>query len=118
MEINSDFVQQKVQMNLDLADDKNVNSKLNNINENNSEKNNKKLKKVVNEFSSIFIKKMFESMRNTLPEEKLIDGGYAEDVFTDMLDKEISQLGSEQNNFDNLNKQLYEQLLRKQQSID
>lgn len=68
------------------------------------------LKEVVDEFTSIFLNQMFKSMRSTIPEGGMIDGGFAEDVFTDMYDKEISKLGSKQNNFSGLNQILFEQL--------
>ena len=68
------------------------------------------LKQVVGEFTSIFLNQMFKSMRSTIPEGGMIDGGFAEDVFTDMYDKEISKLGSKQNNFSGLNQILFEQL--------
>lgn len=68
------------------------------------------LKEVVDEFTAIFLNQMFKSMRSTIPEGGMIDGGFAEDVFTDMYDKEISKLGSKQNNFSGLNQILFEQL--------
>lgn len=44
-----------------------------------------KLLEKCHEFESIFIKQMLDSMRKTVPEKKLLDGGMAEDVFQDML---------------------------------
>lgn len=70
----------------------------------------KKLKKAITDFSAVFLKLMFKSMRSTLPENKYIEGGYAEEVFTDMMDKQISELGSEQSTFKNLNRAMFEQL--------
>ena len=49
-------------------------------------------------------------MRDTVPKGELIDGGYAEEVFTDMLDGEISKLGPTDPGFSSLGKLLYEQL--------
>ncbi|SRR6056297_1099044 len=69
-----------------------------------------KLKKAIADFTSVFLKMMFKSMRSTLPENKYIDGGYAEEVFTDMMDKQISELGSGQSTFKNLNRAMFEQL--------
>ena len=69
-----------------------------------------KLKQVVNQFTSVFLNQMFKSMRSTLPDDKLMDGGFAEDVFTGMLDREISQKGSKQGTFNNLNQILFQQL--------
>ena len=73
----------------------------------------RKLKKTVNKFTSILLKKMFESMKETIPETGFIDGGRAEDIFTDMYYKEISEMGSKQQTFSNINRLLYQQLERK-----
>lgn len=78
-----------------------------------SNNSDEKLKKAVSDFSAVFLKMMFKSMRSTLPENKYLDGGYAEEVFTDMLDKEVSKLGSGQSTFKNLNKVMFEQLSQK-----
>lgn len=69
-----------------------------------------RLKEAVNEFSAIFLQQVFKSMRKTLPDNSLIDGGFAEDVYTEMLDQEISKLGSGQEKFNALNEILYRQL--------
>ncbi|MBF8435717.1 rod-binding protein [Halanaerobiaceae bacterium Z-7014] len=68
------------------------------------------LKAAINDFMSIFMQQMFQSMRNTVPDDGIINGGYAEDVFTEMLDEEISQTGSEQGLFKDINRQIYQQL--------
>ncbi|MFW5856046.1 MAG: rod-binding protein [Bacillota bacterium] len=91
------------------ADFKQQEENLNKLSEENSG-NDEKLKEVVSEFTSIFLNQMFKAMRDTVPEEGLIDGGFAEDVFTDMHDQEISKMGSKQNSFNNLNQVLYQQL--------
>lgn len=70
----------------------------------------KELEKAAQEFSSIFIEKMFSSMKKTLADEKLFDGGYAEDVFSDMLYKEYSQMAGKQGMLAELNQALVEQL--------
>ncbi len=66
--------------------------------------------KVAEEFSSIFIEKMFASMKKTLSDDKMLDGGYAEDVFSDMLYREYSQMAGKQGVLAELNKTLVEQL--------
>ena len=109
MNLNSEVLTQKSKLNLN-QESRNFAEKNKNI----TQKDKAALKKAAQDFSSIFIKKMFDSMRDTLPEEKLIDGGYAEEVFTDMMDKKISKLGARGNSFSNLNNTLYQQLLRKQ----
>lgn len=73
-------------------------------------KNETKLEKVAEEFSSIFIEKMFSAMKKTLSDEKMIDGGYAEDVFSDMLYREYSQMAGKQGMLTELNQALVEQL--------
>ncbi len=83
---------------------------VNKFDKNNQANSDEELKNVVNEFTSIFLNQMFKSMRSTIPEGGLIDGGFAEDVFTDMYDQEISKLGSKENSFSGLNQILFEQL--------
>lgn len=73
----------------------------------------KKLKLLASEFTSILMKQMFKSMRKTVPENKLIDGGFSEEVFTDMFDEELSKTGAEQDGFNSLGRLLYEQLKNK-----
>ena len=79
-----------------------------------TDQDNENLKKLTDEFTSILLHKMFASMRSTLPENKLLTGGFAEEVFTDMYDKEVSKMGSKQQNFNGLSELLYKQLLEKQ----
>lgn len=80
---------------------------------NSSAQNEEKLNKVAEEFSSIFIEKMFAAMKKTLADDKMVDGGYAEDVFSDMLYKEYSQLAGKQGVLADLNKTLVKQLQEK-----
>ncbi|PUU89137.1 MULTISPECIES: rod-binding protein [Halanaerobium] len=68
------------------------------------------LEKAAQEFSSIFIEKMFASMKKTLADDKMLDGGYAEDVFSDMLYREYSQMAGKQGMLAELNQALVEQL--------
>ncbi len=75
---------------------------------------NEKLKALTEEFTSILMKQMFKAMRKTIPENKMLDGGFAEDVFTDMLDDEISTLGAKRDGFNTLSRLLYEELRRKE----
>ena len=74
------------------------------------EEDDKQLKQAVSKFSSVFLNQMFKSMRSTLSDDKLIDGGFSEDVFTGMMDREISEKGSEQGTFNSLNQILFQQL--------
>lgn len=61
---------------------------------------NSKLREVAKEFESIFIKQLLDTMKNTLNKEnRLVDGGMAENVFEDMLYTEYSRLMSKSGNF-------------------
>lgn len=77
---------------------------------NDADSNDQQIEEAASEFTSIFIEKMFSSMKKTLSDEKLIDGGYAEDVFTDMLYKEYSLMAGKGGMLAQLNKTLIEQL--------
>lgn len=77
---------------------------------NSSPKEKEGLEEVAQEFSSVFIEKMFSSMKKTLSDDKMIDGGYAEDVFSDMLYKEYGQMAGKQGMLAELNRALVEQL--------
>jgi len=49
------------------------------------------LREVAKEFEALFIEMMFDSMRETVDREhSLFDGGYAEEVFEDMLYEQYS----------------------------
>ncbi|MFP4363294.1 MAG: rod-binding protein [Spirochaetia bacterium] len=61
------------------------------------------------QFESIFIKQMLDSMRDTVPETGMMDGGMGEDVFEDMLYDEYAQ-SMTQNGRLGLARQLYDQL--------
>jgi peptidoglycan hydrolase FlgJ len=51
------------------------------------------LKQVATEFESLFVKQMLDSMRDTLNKENdLLSGGFAEEVFEDMLYDEYSRM--------------------------
>lgn len=69
-----------------------------------------KLEQEAEKFTAIFLEKMFSAMKKTLPEEKMLDGGFAEDVFSDMLTKEYSQMAGKQGLLADLNKSLINQL--------
>ena len=50
-----------------------------------------KLKKACGDFESIFMNQMLKEMRKTVNKTKLIHGGQAEEIFSDMLDQERSK---------------------------
>lgn len=69
-----------------------------------------KIEAEAQKFTAIFLEKMFSEMKNTLADEKILDGGFAEDVFSDMLTKEYSQLAGQQGILGELNRALVNQL--------
>jgi flagellar protein FlgJ len=50
----------------------------------------KELKKISQDFESLFVGMMLKSMRSTVPEDKLTGGGRAEETFRSMLDQEYA----------------------------
>lgn len=77
------------------------------------------LEKLAAEFTSVLLDQMFSAMKNTLEDDnKLLDGGYAEDVFTDMLYKEYSQLAGKQGVLASLNQALVKQLRAAESNIN
>jgi flagellar protein FlgJ len=50
----------------------------------------KKLKKISQDFESLFTGMMLKSMRATVPEDKLTGGGKAEETYRSMLDQEYA----------------------------
>ncbi|GEM_PF-1066533 len=55
------------------------------------------LKKACEAMESIFIEQMLKQMRKNVQKTKLLDGGFAEEVFSDMLYTEYSQKMAESN---------------------
>lgn len=51
----------------------------------------KELKRAVADFESLFINQMFKSMRETIGKSELFHGGKAEEIYTSMLDTELSK---------------------------
>jgi Rod binding domain-containing protein len=62
------------------------------------------------EFESIFVKMMLKEMRNSVDKtDSLLNGGWAEDIYQDMLDDEYSKTMAKNAGF-GLADQLYKQL--------
>jgi len=71
-----------------------------------------KLYEECQEFESIFVKMMVKEMRNSVDKtDVLISGGWAEDIYQDMLDDEYSKNMAKSAGF-GLADQLYKQLSR------
>jgi len=49
------------------------------------------LKKVTQEFESVFLEQLFKTMRKTIPKSGFLDGGQSEEIYTYMLDQELSK---------------------------
>ncbi|MFP4301672.1 MAG: rod-binding protein [Alkalispirochaetaceae bacterium] len=59
-----------------------------------------RLREVAEEFESLFLKEMLDSMRNTLNEEnRLVDTGMAGEYFEDMLYEEYSKIMAKRGTF-------------------
>ncbi len=58
--------------------------------------NREQIRKVANEFESLFLNLVLKSMRDTVPKNELMDGGNAEDIYKSMLDDEYSKMMAEQ----------------------
>jgi Rod binding domain-containing protein len=69
-----------------------------------------KLYEQCQEFESIFVKMMLKEMRNSVDKsDSLLSGGWAEDIYSDMLDDEYSKSIAKKAGF-GLADQLYKQL--------
>lgn len=54
----------------------------------------KELKKISQDFESLFVNMMLKSMRATVPEDKLTGGGRAEETFRSLLDQEYATVAA------------------------
>ena len=69
-----------------------------------------KLYEQCQEFESIFVKMMLKEMRNSVDKkDSLLSGGWAEDIYQDMLDDKYSESMAKTARF-GLSEQLYKQL--------
>ncbi|MFW6030562.1 MAG: rod-binding protein [Halanaerobiales bacterium] len=109
MQINNNLITQTYQQELNNSQIRDLQESRNN-NQNSSDE---QLKSLASEFASILFNEMFKSMRNTLSDDHFLHGGFSEEVFTGMLDQEISQISSEQNGFNSIGRLLYQQLNQK-----
>lgn len=74
------------------------------------QRNNKKLMEVCKDFESIFVNQVFKAMRSTVNNKNnILHGGYAEEVFSDMLYENYSKLVSQKSDF-GFGKMLYDHL--------
>ena len=73
------------------------------------EKDEKKLKQACNDLEAIFVNMMFKQMRNSVQKSGMFDGGFAEDMYEDMLFDKYSEEVSKSNGI-GLGDMLYKQL--------
>jgi flagellar protein FlgJ len=70
----------------DMAGDRKISDSL---------KNKKELRQACRDFEALFIHKMLQTMRKSIPDNGMLDGGLAEDIYTDMLDQQIAQAAAD-----------------------
>ncbi len=70
------------------------------------------LRKACKDFESLFLYKLMQTMRRTIPESGLMDGGLTEDIYTDMLDEKIAVMAAESGRGTGLGERLYQDLRR------
>lgn len=75
------------------------NSSDNNLNIKENFESKSELKQACKDFEALFIHKMLQSMRKTVPESGLLDGGLAEEIYTDMLDQQVASAAAEKDSF-------------------
>jgi flagellar protein FlgJ len=57
------------------------------------------IREVARTFESLFLNEIMKNMRKTLPEDGLLNGGFANNVFNSMLDQEYSSIASQSGQF-------------------
>ena len=81
------------------------------------QRNEERLKEACKDFQAIFVKQMLDSMRKTVNEQGLLDGGRAEEIFEDMLYEKYAQKISDTAGL-GLDEMMYTQLSQKKPSLD
>jgi peptidoglycan hydrolase FlgJ len=72
-------------------------------------KQDNQLRKACEDFEAIFVKQMLKSMKSTITKSGLLDGGFAEEIYDDMLYDEYAKKMTKTANFGIANS-LYRQL--------
>ncbi|MFQ5559404.1 MAG: rod-binding protein [Nitrospinota bacterium] len=78
----------------------------------NAEKDDAALKELSQEFEALLVSQMMKAMRAGIPSDGIIEKGFGEDVYTEMLDDEYAKSFPE-NSSNSLWERLYEQVSRK-----
>ena len=69
---------------------------------------NKELKEAADGFEELFVHKLLQIMRSTVPKENLLSGGRGEEIFQDMLDENYAKIITKNGSF-GLSKMIFEQ---------
>lgn len=56
-----------------------------------SDKVDRRLSKACADFEAIFVEQLFKTMRASVPDSKLLNGGRAEELYTAMLDQQVAE---------------------------
>jgi len=75
--------------------------------------NPEKLKESAQQFEAIFIQQMFKEMRNTIPDDGLIQRGNADDIYAQLQDMEAAKITAQQGGI-GLADMMMQQLLKQQ----
>lgn len=77
-----------------------------------TEAEHKKLKKIAQDFESVFTGMMLKSMRATVAEDKLTGGGKAEETYRYLLDQEYANLAAQRGGANSLAGMVEKELLK------
>lgn len=67
------------------------------VQQNDTNKKQKELLEVTQKFESVFLSILMKGMRKTINKNQLFNGGFAEDVFQEMLDVKVAESMSQNN---------------------
>jgi Rod binding domain-containing protein len=69
-----------------------------------------RLRNAVHGLESIFVQRLFQAMRETVPKDGITNGGAGEEIFTDLLDEKLSGLVPSRLEHDDLGQAIMRQL--------
>jgi flagellar protein FlgJ len=69
-----------------------------------------RLQSAVRQLQGVFVEQMLKAMRETVPDEGVVNGGAGEDIFTSMLDAKMASLVPESWQRNSLESALFRQL--------
>ncbi|MEW6220150.1 MAG: rod-binding protein [Thermodesulfobacteriota bacterium] len=75
-------------------------------------RNRARLAQATSEFEGLILEKLLNQMRRTVPKDGLFSGGFAEDVYRQMLDREMAQRLAEEPGI-GIGRLLFDQLSRR-----